>query len=259
MKIIGILVVYTQETRAKVVAEFESFVESLGETYEVHIVNNGSNIAEGDLVGDNSNQEFSAWNVGLTSVNIAEGDFVVFANDTFCIRHGWGVIKRRRFRSALKRASVLESPSMIGAVSKYNGSYEIFGHAADFWIQTDIFILSGSALEGLKGIGLSAEILNPAVSENDNGGFEWGGGVSQSLISRIENWLMPKAGEFGWYRAGVTDISSKIRKAKTILNEKWLSAYMVNSGVLIIDAGPGLIIKTLKRANTKFRQLVLKK
>lgn len=256
MKIFGILVVYSLDYRERALAEFKKFIRSLGADYELLIVNNGKNIVAGDIVGDNSNHEFSAWNAGIRLINPSENDFIIFANDTFCTRNRWDSIVMRRFKVGLNIAAASQCPSMIGEVSQFSGSYSIFEQTANFWIRTHIFILNGSALSKVGNIGLSSAVLRPVLSAQSNGRFRWGHGVSQNLIERIERWLLPETGDYGWYRAATSDTSSKVRKAKTIVNEKWLSAYMSNHGVKIIDAGPGIIEKSLRELYFLFRRII---
>ena len=258
MKVCGILLVYSEEYRSKVEAEFKNFIQSLSADARILIINNGDILKSGDIKGDNSNQEFSGWETGLKQIDYDEFDFIFFANDTFCTRNAWNFFVKRRLNSALAKAIKMRSPVIIGEVSYFGEKYYIFGQSANFWIRTHIFCINKTALRRVGHVGLEANLLRQALSASELGKFSWGEGVSDNLIGRVEKWIFPGSGEFGWYRSKSSDIETKVRKGRAILNENWIAAYMSSNGVKVVDSGPGYIEKVVRRLYEKIRRFYCK-
>ncbi len=76
------------------------------------------------LKGDNSNQEFSGWDVGVSAV-LSSGikpDVWIFSNDTAAWHHGWSDQRAARFASETQRLSEHAGPWILGEVNDFTGS-----------------------------------------------------------------------------------------------------------------------------------------
>jgi hypothetical protein len=97
------------------------------------------------------------------------------------------------------------------------------------------------------------------ISQDEGKNILWAQSVNENLRERIDDWLYPKNGNYGWYRSSDTSPDEKFKKACAILNEKWLSANMHKHGVKIIDSSQNIVISYFLRLYSIFRQIILKK
>ncbi|MEH6592458.1 MAG: hypothetical protein V7746_19490 [Halioglobus sp.] len=259
MKCYGILVVYYPNNRGRAETQFRALLGSLGCELEVIVVNNGDDIHPGDIIGDNSHMEFSGWDRGLQEIEVAEDDLLVFANDTFCVRHTWNVLVQRRYLKALHIVRVKCGAAICGEVSNFNQTYGLLGVSANFWIRTHLFALNGKAIKKLGKVSLSEADLNSMVSLDNDGRLVWSDSVSLNLRDRIDGWLYPASGEFGWYGAKLVSKEQKLKKARSILNEKWLSATCAENDVEVVDCSKHMLFKFIGRLRSKFNQVFLKR
>ncbi len=149
--------------------------------------------------------------------------------------------------------------SVCGEVSKFQQRYSLFGCSSSFWIRTHLFAMTGSAMKKLDRLSLDSCKLNNAVRLDGSGRLVWSDSVSLNLQERIEKWLYPGKGEFGWYRAKSSDPQTKLKKAHAILNEKWLAAFTFTNNILVIDCAPNVVTRFLLNVRSRFNQVVLRK
>lgn len=252
MAIYGVLLVFNEQYRASSIKAFNQFMGNLGEVNKIIIVNNKHDAANiGEVSGDNTNWEFSGWDKGLSTLNIKDDDVVVFANDTFLCNRSWGRFDQLRFNRSIKKLIGGDDWGICGEVHKFTGVFQLFGQRSDRWVCTYLFALSGGVINELKNICLSETSLSMAIITVENRKILWGDEVSQNLQERLQRWLYPPRGVLGWKKENCSTDTVLIRKAKTILNEKWLSAYCLSNGFIIIDAGPNIAVKQYR--NMKYR------
>ncbi len=258
MKILGILVVYELYKSKNVEHIFLNLLKLLTKNYKIIIINNNKyNYQVDHIIGSNVNQEFSAWDEALATVNTNEYDIIIFANDTFCTRNSWGITKIIKFKRSISKVYNSTKYICAGEISYFGDCFNINGLKSHLWIRTHIFALSYKTYSRIGRISFTNEEVNQLVSIGSDGQLLWGNLVSDNLRDRIDKWLYPSPNEFGWYRAKYVKSDIKIKKARAILNEKWLSARLVNIDCEFIDFGPKPLVKLFMKAYSFFRQKVL--
>jgi len=162
--IYGILLVYYEDKHQRAIAAFKDLFAPLSQHHRLFIVNNNPELdCHGCLLGDNSNQEFSGWDVVLRTLVPHNSDVIILANDTFLDAGKWNFHRRRRFQSRLKAFCKLEETyGLFGEVVSFPGGYELFGCRADVWVRTHIFALRGALLRDLGNRNRSAPHLEEA-------------------------------------------------------------------------------------------------
>lgn len=259
MAIYGVLLIFNEDYRLSSINAFKRFMNSIGSECKILIVNNNhSNIKNGEIPGDNTNWEFSGWDKGISSLDIKDGDVVVFANDTFRHHRSWGRYDQWRFKKAIIKLSASNEQGICGEVHKFSGIYQVLGVRSDRWVCTYLFALTGGVINKLNKVSLDESSLSGEIISINNEKIVWGGGVSLNLQTRIQKWLYPPGGVLGWRKSHSSNDAIKLRKAKTILNEKWLSAYCSSNGITIIDAGPDVITKRYRNTKYRFSEVINK-
>lgn len=252
MAIYGILLVFNDDYRVSAIEAFQRFMGKFGAECKIIIINNNpNNVNIGEFPGDNINWEFSGWDKGISLLQIREEDVVVFANDTFKYHRSWGLFDQLRFEKSIKKLLIDKEQGICGEVHKFSDSYEVLGRDSDRWVCTYLFALTGGVINKIEKISLSEPVLSEMIININNNKIIWGGGVSMNIQSRIQKWLYPTRGVLGWRKSSASTDLIKLRKAKTILNEKWISAYCLSNDFKMIDAGPNAVIK--KYRNMKYR------
>jgi hypothetical protein len=257
MAIYGILLIYNKDYRLNAINAFNNFFNNLGPINNIIIVNNNDdNINQGEISGDNTNWEFSGWDKGISLLKIEDNDVIVFANDTFLTHRSWGKFDQLRFKKSINKLIVGNNQGICGEVHKFSGFYKVFGYRSDRWVCTYLFALTGGIVNKINKISLSEIALSKAIIGIENHNILWGDEVSLNLQYRIQRWLYPPVGILGWRKANDATDNIKLRKAKTILNEKWLSAYCYSNNLIVIDAGPNNIIKIYRKTKYRLRELI---
>lgn len=112
---------------------------------------------------------------------------------------------------------------MVGHRLFFGDDYSILGNTSNKWISTYLFFMTGKLINVFeKNICLNEDTLSNLVTI-DSGELLWGD-ISTSLSNHIEEWMFPNDETKGWYGNNNNDSAMKLRKIKTILNEKFLSA-----------------------------------
>jgi len=252
VSIYGILLVFNDDYRVSAIDAFQQFMDKFGSGCKIIIINNNlDNVSNGEVPGDNTNWEFSGWDKGISLLQIKDDDVVVFANDTFQYHRSWGLFDQLRFERSIKKLLIDKEQGICGEVHKFSDYYEVLGRTSDRWVCTYLFALTGGVINKIEKISLNESVLSEAIINIVNDKIIWGGGVSMNMQSRIQKWLYPARGVLGWRKESASNDLIKLRKAKTILNEKWISAYCLSNDFKIIDAGPNAVIK--KYRNMKYR------
>lgn len=252
MSTYGILLVFNDDYRVSAIDAFQQFMDKFGEGCKIIIINNNlDNVNNGEVPGDNTNWEFSGWDKGISLLEIKDEDVVVFANDTFIHHRSWCLPDQLRFEKSIKKLLIDNEQGICGEIHKFSDHYEIFGRGADRWVCSYLFAMTGGVINRIGKISLSESVLSEVIINIVNNKIIWGAGVSVNIQSRIQKWLYPTRGVLGWRKANASSDLIKLRKAKTILNEKWISAYCLSNDYKMIDAGPNVVIN--KYRNMKYR------
>lgn len=231
----AILLVYYEKYYENALQEFLKILDGLGFNYQLLIVSNNKNIKKKDKIiyeGNNANWEFSGWDEGIELTSpYHKNDFFIFCNDTFCHHRSWGFIQRDSFTNAFKNVMSNNYDGIVGEVDTFKTEFSVSGSNATSWVSTYLFGMSARTLEKLDGkLSLKSEFLNRLVPVVHGGEILWddGGGLSDSLKARIENWMSHK-NKYGWYKRNCAN-SIKLNKIRSIVNEIYISAYLQKNG-----------------------------
>lgn len=234
----GIILLYYEKYAENSLINFENILSEINRDYTIIAVTNNSDINIRGINlhnGDNSNSEFSGWDKGVDLVDpIAEDDFFIFCNDTFCHHRTWGKFEKDIFVGAFSKAIAQNFQGVIGEVDTFRETFSIDGVKSSSWVSTYLFGMSSKLLVGFsKRLSISNDLSKTLVHNVDKGQIFWGEGVSNSLKSRIENWL-DEDNMLGWYRRNSPD-GLKLNKIRSILNEMYLSANCQKLGFELRD------------------------
>jgi len=170
-----------RESALELLARFRSTLAAGGNRFSMVIVDNAS--APGSqpssyggqgfadvpvLSGDNSNREFSGWDVGIAAM-LARGDepdVWIFSNDSITARHGWSQHRSTRFAQEIAVLSPHEGPWMLGEVTHHPKPMRTpAGPQLDF-VSTYCFAMNRALRQGLVTLSPPPELLRAAVHDS---------------------------------------------------------------------------------------------
>lgn len=251
----GLFVSYYEDHFRRAFEGFERFVCSLGSNCALTVIcNNPSNRLPGAVAGDNTNWEFSGWDAGLATLgDFGQHDLLVFCNDTFTNHRPWGWSDRRRFADAFARLAASGRQGMCGEVHGYKQPFEILGLSCDRWVSTYLFALTGGLVNRLgRRLSLGEDVLARIAPGIGEAGIVWGDGISDGLKKHLDEWVFPYKAGTGWYKAASASEETKLRKVKTVLNEKYLAAWCVANGGVMMNAGPGFLLRKVREIKGRY-------
>jgi hypothetical protein len=188
------------------------------------------------LLHDNSGMEFGAYQVGVDQLSHrVDSDWTIVANDTFCIHKNFASVTRGRLLAEL--ANYHEFPVIIGHIDSLPRSYQLAGFRTNRWIRSNIFAINRAALSALK-----SRLYYPELDALINDSFDQETFFSDSLDPVLRHhlavWLFRTEPGAHWY--GSEPLSSEnlhrmIRKARSILYEKYLSAALDHFSAEFVD------------------------
>ncbi len=248
MKIYAIFLSYYEKYQATGIEKFTQLLNTLDYPSSLIVVSNGAEFKLNNInsiPGNNTNWEFSGWDKGLEKIsNFNDDDIFIFCNDTFCFHREWGAREQNRFSKAFLKLLDSNAQGICGEVNSVNQNFQIFGHNTDHWVSTYLFALTGGILrKNNYRLSIPEKTLEMALVTADEHRVTWGCGVSPNLTMHIQNWLYPAKIDSGWYNAQAAAPALKLRKAKTILNEKYLSALCKSTGGIFISANPHFMLR----------------
>jgi hypothetical protein len=191
------------------------------------------------LEHDNTGLEFGAYQAGLDCVLDAEPDWVVFANDTFAVHNCFYGVYRKRLLAALSIPADA-GLQVAGEVVSMPRSYTIGGARSHRWLTTSIFALNRSALRALHGRIYYPEV-DALIRTSPERDLFFSDALDDVLVQHLAGWLFGVPGQGRWYAAGPLTEASAPRlacKARSILQEKHLSALLDHAGAWFIDLNP---------------------
>lgn len=262
--IYGIYLSYYKDYQQKGLKEFSALINLIDKNHTLILVNNGPEEIDfcGNFKitkGNNKNWEFSGWDEGIKSIhNISKDDYLIFANDTFCHHRTWTILERILFAFAFKKHITKKEQGITGDINTFNKEFEILGLKASKWASTYLFGIDAGLLKKIGNkISLNESSLDEMISIEDNKNLKWGTGTSISLKEYIDNWMSPD-NTLGWYKS-TSSISTRERKTKAILNEKYLSALCLRQGGTLFPYYPSWALFPIRIYRKIYRSLQNKK
>lgn len=187
--------------------------------------------------GDNTDWEFSGWNVGL---RFAGGlarpfDLIHFATDAF---EQFDAAAPARITAPMLEA-LRFGPAAAGHIDFFNEPAELFGQPVQFWLRSSFFFLRPAEVRAL---GSMVSLLDKrAVFSGDPGQpFRKGSSVSGRLADYLTGWLTGEGTGQGvqWHSRFVLNAGTLPffeAKAAAILNELLLSQRLLSAGCWLAD------------------------
>ena len=120
------------------------------------------------IAGDNSNREFTGWDVGVSAL-LAHGDepdVWIFTNDSVTTRHGWSDQRAARFGDEIEALSVHAGPWILGEVTHHPKPMRTpAGPQLDF-VSTYCFAMNKALRQGLVTLSPGPALLDSAVHDS---------------------------------------------------------------------------------------------
>ena len=249
----GVLLVYYEEYHLAAVSELKIFLNRIDSNNKLIVVTNNPRLKSSYdeyILGEDLRSEFSGYDVGIKQIgNLSLGDYVVFANDTFCHHRHWGYFEKRIFTNSFRDFMANKIPGLVGEVNSFGKIFSLMKLQASNWVSTYLFCTSSDFLWALDcKLYLDEEVLSHLVSSDSSGRLKWGDDISDNIKIQLSNWLSI-SNKHGWHNKNAT-ISQKIIKVYAILNEFYISAFAKNNGFVVADVYRNLALLdriTLKR------------
>jgi hypothetical protein len=198
---------------------------------------------------DNTGLEFGAYQAGLDRMLEVDPEWVVFANDSFVVHNCFYRVYQNRLLAALSIPAD-GALHVAGEVVSWARSYSIGGARSNRWLTTSIFAINRAALRALDGRVYHPEIDALIRTSSERHVF-FSPALDEALVGHLAGWLFGVPGQGAWYGAApLTDDSAPrlARKARSILQEKYLSARLDQAGAWFFDLNPyGLREKMSRR------------
>lgn len=207
---------------------------------------------------DNSGMEFGAYQVGLDFLAAKhDPEWVLFANDTFATHHSFGSVYRNKLATEMRR--VREIPTVIGQVVSLPRSFKVEGLRTHRWITTNLFALNRAALRVLRGRVFRDE-LNSRITETSEMSDFFAPQIDVFLREHLEAWIFRAHAGWHWYASdplSAANAPKMARKARSILQEKYLSAVLEDAGAEFVDLKElSLRDKLMSKAESKLFDLI---
>jgi hypothetical protein len=190
------------------------------------------------LLHDNSGLEFGAYQAGVERLLTAgEPDWTVILNDTFAIHQCFSRPMRRHLLHAVTTIDDQETPIVVGQVESLPRSFDLLGLRMHRWITTNAFAVNRGALRALMHRLRCAEADELVPGSTPPKAF-FSVRLDPVLREHLSSWLFVPAGPLSWYRAAPLDeqnAAALARKARSILQEKYLSARLEAAGTIFVD------------------------
>ena len=190
------------------------------------------------LLHDNSGLEFGAYQAGVDRLlGDGEPDWTVILNDTFAIHQCFSRPMRRHFVHAVTTIDDRDTPIVVGQVESLLRSFELLGIRMHRWITTNAFAVNRGALRALKHRLRCAEPDDLVAGSTPAEAF-FSPRLDPVLREHLSRWLFVPDGAVSWYRAAPLDEQNApalARKARSILQEKYLSARLEAASTIFAD------------------------
>lgn len=191
---------------------------------------------------DNSGMEFGAYQAGLDRIAWADDgcDVVLFVNDTLSTHHVLSSVIRSNLSESICRiAALADTPAICGEVDVSARSFAVRGLKVVRWVSTWAFALNWQALKALT-FRVYVPELDADIQADSSPDKFFTPGVDPVLRAHLSGWLFA-AGASGWQHAAPLtsdNAASMARKARAIMQEKYLSARLEASAAMFSDIRP---------------------
>ncbi len=234
----GVLLVYYEHYHSTSIVEFQEVLNKINPINKLIVVTNNQQLVHYNasyILGNDLSSEFSGYDVGLNHIhNLTTEDYVVFANDTFCFHRAWGKFEKRIFTNKFRIAYETKKKCMIGEVDTFGKYFSIMNLEANEWVSTYLFCMPFDLIRDLNHrIGLNPFCLSELVSMDKNENLKWSEKLSNNLKTQLSSWLASN-NKLGWYDKDA-NMQRRCNKAKSILNEFYLSAIAKKYGYELVD------------------------
>ncbi|HCB1497649.1 hypothetical protein DET57_11377 [Klebsiella oxytoca] len=229
----GIILLYYEKYADKSIKEFDDLLKKIDPNSKLIAISNSDSILASSchlISGDNQNWEFSGWDVGLSSIDkLNDSDVVIFCNDTFCHHNPWDDKIKKKFTRVFSRLINENSRApFLGIAGTTDCAWKEFSiDDKKFcnWISSYLFLMTGSLLKKMNGsICIDENRLDKYIHKDESDQIIWNPSISQELQRHLTQWIFGQDKDSGWYNKNNISPEKKIRKIKTILNEKYLTA-----------------------------------
>ena len=186
---------------------------------------------------DNSGMEFGGYQAGLERLQATcDPDWVLVVNDTFATHDNFATPYRERLRGELSWTR--EHPAIVGQLESIARSYLLAGLRSHRWIRSSVYALNRAAITALGGRIYVPE-FDAAVVETDDRARFFTPVVDPVLADHLHAWLFrSREAHVHWYGAEpltAANMGRMARKARSILQEKYLSARLEDRGAEFAD------------------------
>ncbi|KQN63728.1 hypothetical protein ASF13_19330 [Erwinia sp. Leaf53] len=259
--IYGIILVYYDKYRDSAIEKFDCLLKSINEDYKIIIVNNAinydkSNYLINEIEGKNVHWEFSGWDEGIKSLGgLKDDDVIILANDTFCHHNKWDYFTKlffsRGFRSVYNKNLKTPGVFLSGTTDTFWQTFSILDKKSSLWASTYLFLITSKLLKEMGGkVSIEEDDLDRLVKPDGDKAVLFGGEISENLQRHISKWMFPKDETEGWYNSNKIDPARRVRKIKTILNEKYISASCLDASGEVIEVNP------IKKIKLKIKRII---
>jgi hypothetical protein len=190
--------------------------------------------------GDNSNREFTGWDVGVKTIlaRDVQPDVWIFSNDTVALNHAWSERRLERFGGEIRKLALHPAPWLFGEINDFPRSTMTPMGPLLEWVSTYCFAMNNALRQRLGTLSPSNALLDSLVNDR----FEPGRGVFRDCVSQayaefVSAWLISEEGsslekkrsfkwDHVWHKAGPLgpDNFEDLRmKARCCLSEHMLS------------------------------------
>ena len=236
LKVAGVLVCYSHENAPQAVNKFRDILESLSDVHTLRVVSNNKSLNIGDILGTNTNAEFSGWDEGLAALDLDSVDTLILANDTFCTRRNFGKGEIYKLRESLALCHDNKNPYIAGEICWSINFQELKKRKKCLlrWVRSSIFVMPPSAIKKLATISLPDIKSKPYVTLNDKL-FAFHESVPSLFGERIKLWLTPSSEQKVWYKADNVSQDQLLLKAKCVLQEMYLTMRCEELSIRVYD------------------------
>ncbi len=260
MSVIGILVCYYPSNKNKSSEIFKKILDKVSKKNKMLIVNNkpllASSFSNEEIINDNSGWEFGAWDLGIEHIksSLRDDDIIILANDTFCFNRVFTNFDLWLFSKAFKKVNKNKGV-LIGELCQLEENFELNGYATDSWVSTYLFGMNYSTLQNVlplyDSLFESCDVIDFDEKKVDIPA------ASSFLNQHLSQWLFPKHGQHGWYKAknGIINQNLWCAKLHAIYNEKILSVNVRKAGGQLYDVYGNVTMKIISRFFRKLSKL----
>ncbi|MEB5476806.1 hypothetical protein [Acinetobacter pollinis] len=235
-----VLLVYGDKYYENAINKLKDISKKIGDrSFNLIVVNNDSTVyIPNSITGDNSAYEFSGWDSAVKDLKyrINEGDYFIFANDTFCHHRKWKWYQKFKFSYAFNDFFKNKFNGICGDVNSFGKDFNLSGVVTQSWVSSYLFMINSSLIlhESFKFDSIEDNISKYVENISDESGIEFVDNFDDELGKHLNNWLYPRDND-GWYNAKNCSSKDKLKKLKSIINEKLLSINVLKLGGNICD------------------------